>query len=179
MLPSDFELEQYGIRVRLVKEEDAAIIVKMRTDPQNVNFLGKTDSDVEKQVEWIRDYKKREAEARDYYFICSKDNEPIVVSRIYNIDWTHLTYTSGSWVSVPGTDYEDVMKCSIILGEIAQDRLGLLLDIFEVRKGNKQVLNFHRKITCSMQYGETELDYLFICTPETRKNSKLKKLLGL
>lgn len=178
-LPSNFELDRYGLHVRLVREEDAEFILKLRIDPQNARYLGKTDNDVNKQVAWIREYKKREAEAKDYYFIFYKENCPIVLCRLYNIDWTHLTYTSGSWVSVPGMDYESVMTCSIIMGEIAQDILGLLVDIYDVRKGNTQVLNFHRKIVCAMQYGETELDYLFISTPETRKNCRLKKLLGL
>lgn len=178
-LPVNFELDRYGLHVRLVREEDAEFIVKLRTDPQLSRYLMHTDNDVNKQMAWIREYKKREAEAKDYYFIFYKESCPIVLCRLYNIDWTHLTYTSGSWISVPGTDYESVMTCSIIMEEIAQGIMGLLVDIYDVRKGNTQVLNFQRKIVCAMQYGETELDYLFMSTPETRKKSRLKKLLGL
>ena len=178
-LPSDFELDKYGIHIRLVREEDAEFIVKLRTDSQNARYLGKTDNDIKKQIAWIIEYKKREAEAKEYYFICFKNDKPIVVNRIYNIDWAHLAYTSGSWVSAPGSDYEDVMTCSIALGEIAQDLLGLLVDIYEVQKGNTQVLNFQRNIMKAYQYGETESAYLFMSTTETRKNSKLRKLLGL
>jgi len=178
-LPSNFELDRYGLHVRLVREEDAEFIVKLRTDPQHARFIGHTDNDVNKQIEWLREYKKREELGADYYFIFYKESRPIVLCRLYNIDWVHLSYTSGSWVSVPGMDYEDVMKCSVVMMDIAQDILGLLVDIYDVRKGNTQVLNFHRKIICAKQYGETELDYLFMSTPETRKNCRLKKLLGL
>ena len=165
--------------MRLVREEDAEFIVKLRTDPQNARYLGKTDNGVNKQVAWIREYKKREAEAKDYYFIFFSEEKPIVVSRVYNIDWLHLAYTSGSWASVPGTDYEDVMKCTVLSEEIIHDQLGLLLDICEVSKENKHVLMYHRNILHNIQYGETESNYLFISTPESRKNSRLKKLLGL
>lgn len=178
-LPAEYEISKYGIHARLVREEDSDFIVRARTNERRGRYIHPTAADVETQIAWMKEYKKREKEALDYYFIFFKDNNPIVLCRIYDIDWVHLSYTSGSWVSVPGTDYEDVMKCSIIMGEIAQDVLGLLVDIYDVRKGNKQVLNFHRKIACAMQYGETELDYLFMSTPETRKKSKLRKLLGL
>lgn len=178
-LPGSFELDRYGIHVRLVCEKDAEFITALRSDARLGRYIHASSGDVEAQRQWTREYKKREADAIDYYFIFFKEDKPIVLCRLYNIDWVHLTYTSGSWLSVPGTDYEDVMKCSVIMGDIAQDVLGLLVDIYDVRKGNTQVLKFHRKIVCSMQYGETELDYLFMSTPETRKNSKLRKLLGL
>lgn len=178
-LPSDFELDRYGLHVRLVREDDAEFIVKLRTDKKLSRFLGHTDKDVSKQIEWIREYKKREVAGLDYYFIYYYNNNPIVLNRIYNIDWTHLSYTGGSWVSAPGADFELVMLCTIIQSEIAQDVLGLLISIFEVKKGNTQVLNFHRNIMQAYQYGETELHYLFMSTPETRKNSKLRKLLGI
>lgn len=178
-LPSDFELDRYGIHVRLVKESDAEFIVKLRTDPQLSKYLMHTDKDVSKQENWIREYQKREAEGVEYYFIFYKDNEPIVLSRLHSIDWVHLTFISGSWVGVPGIDYEATMTCTVIAEEIAHDILGLLINCYDVRKGNKQVLNFHRNIMKAYQYGETDLDYLFMSTPETRKQSKLKKILGL
>ena len=178
-LPQDFEIEQYGIRARLVCEEDAEFIVKLRTDEKRSRFLGHTDNDVSKQIDWIKEYKNRESEAIEYYLIFFKGEEPIVLSRLYNIDWVHLSYTGGSWVSAPGTDFDLVMLCVILQSEIAQGILGLLISLYEVRKGNTQVLNFHRNILRAYQYGETELDYLFISTPETRKNSRLKKLLGI
>lgn len=178
-LPSNFELDRYGIHVRLVREEDAEFIVKLRTNPRNARFINHTDSDVEKQIAWLKEYKKREAEAKDYYFIFFQDDKPIVLCRLYNIDWIHLTYTSGSWVSAPDSDSEAVMACSVIMDEIALDILNLIICYYDVRKGNKQVLKFHHNIMRAYQYGETELDYLFLSTPETRKNSRLKKILGL
>ena len=178
-LPSNFELDKYGIHARLVREEDAEFIVRLRTDPQLARYLMHTDNDVSKQVNWIREYKKRETAGVEYYFIFFLNDKPIVLTRLHSIDWIHLTFTSGSWIGVPGGDYEAVMTCSVITEEIAYDTLGLLVNYYDVRKGNKQVLNFHRNIMKVYQYGETELDYLFMSTPETRKNGRLKKLLGI
>ena len=178
-LPKNYEFEKYGIQVRLVCEEDAEFIVKLRTNEKLARYIHSVDDNVSKQVEWIKEYKKREAKGLDYYFIFYKDGQPIVLNRLYDIDWIHLTYTSGSWVSVPGTDYEAVMTCSVIVLEIAFDVLGLLVDIYDVRKENSQVLHFHRKILGAYEYGETELDYLFMLTKEAWQKSRLKRLLGL
>ena len=60
-IPANFELDRYGIHVRLVREEDAEFIVKLRTDPQHARFLGHTDNNVSKQVEWMREYKNVDA----------------------------------------------------------------------------------------------------------------------
>jgi len=178
-LPSNFELDRYGIHCRLVNEADAEFIVKLRSDPKLGRFLHASDGDLQKQIEWTREYKKREAEGLDYYFIFSKDGEDFGLCRIYNIDWTHLSYTSGSWVMKPGLPVDVAMIPSVIMGEIAHAVLGLLINIYDVRKINKQVLYFHRNVLKAIEYGETELDILFYSTPESRKNSKLRKLLGL
>ena len=69
ILPSDFKIEKYGLVARFVKEDDAAFIVQLRTDPILSRFLHATDSSVEKQKEWIHSYKERESRGEDYYFI--------------------------------------------------------------------------------------------------------------
>lgn len=178
-IQSDFELDKYGIHVRLVREEDAEFIVNLRTNPQNARFIGHTDNDVSKQINWIREYKKREEAGVDYYFIFFEGNKPIVLDRIYNIDWLQLSYNSGSWLSAPDANAKSVMICTAIYNDIAQDVLGLLLDISKIDKNNKRVVKFQRDVINAYQYGETEQDYLFISTPETRKGNKLKKFLGL
>jgi len=179
LLPSNFELDRYGVTCRLVQESDAEFIVKLRSDPKLGRFLHASDGDVQKQIEWTREYKKREAEGLDYYFIFSKDGEDFGLCRIYNIDWTHLTFTNGSWVCKPGTLPKSVMLTSVITDEIAYDILGLIINIADIRKDNKKVVRFHEDVVGVYRYGETDLNYLYISTPETRKNNRLKKLLGI
>lgn len=179
LLSEDFEMDKYGVHVRLVNEGDAEFITNLRSDSRLSRFIHASDGDVQKQVEWIREYKKREAAGLDYYFIFSRDGECYGLNRIYNIDWNHFTYTGGSWVIKSDTDVESSMLTIVIKDEIAVDVLGLLVNIYDVRKENTQVLNLHRNVLKAIQYGETDLDYLFMSTPETRKNSKLKKLLGI
>jgi len=179
LLPENFEMDKYGVHVRLVNEGDAKFITELRSDPKLGRFLHASDGDVQKQIEWTREYKKRERAGLDYYFIFSKDGEDFGLCRIYNIDWTHLTFTSGSWVMKPGLMPTLSMIVIEIIHEIGFGLLGLLIDIFDVRKDNKQVANFDRMIINAEQYGETETDYLFISTPETRKKCRLKRMLGI
>lgn len=179
LLPADFTYEKYGVKARLVTEADAEFITALRSDAKLGRYLHASDGDVQKQIEWTREYKKREAEGLDYYFIFSKDGEDFGLCRIYNIDWTHLSFTSGSWLMKRGLDMTLTMVPSVITGEIAHDILGLLVDLYDVRKDNTHVLNFHRKIMKAIEYGETESVILFMSTPASRKNSKLRMILDI
>ena len=106
-LPLDFEITKYGLHCRLVNESDAAFIVQLRTDAKRSRFIHETDNDVNKQVEWIRNYKQREADGLEYYFIYDINGEPFGVYRIYNIFDDHCT--EGSWVCLPIEDSSKII----------------------------------------------------------------------
>ena len=53
-------LSTKNIKLELITEDDAEMILKLRTDPKLNKFIFETDPDIEKQKEWIREYKKRE-----------------------------------------------------------------------------------------------------------------------
>lgn len=95
-LPPSFSIKRYGLDVRLVNEEDASFILNLRLDPIKSKFLGKTDSDIQSQIDWIRNYKVRESNGTDYYFIYYINNRPAGVNRIYEIK--ESTFIHGSWL---------------------------------------------------------------------------------
>ncbi len=64
-LPLGFKMNKYGIDVRFVEESDAEFILSLRTDPKLSRYLHATDNDVEKQRQWIRKYKEREAHGKN------------------------------------------------------------------------------------------------------------------
>lgn len=177
-LPSDFHLSKYGIEVRLVDEEDAKFILSLRADKWLTRFIHQTDNDEPKQREWLREYKKRESEGKEYYFIYSKDGIPFGLNRIYDIH--NGSCTSGSWLCVPGTQVCDSISTALLNRDIMFGILGLQEDNFDVRKGNKKVQKFHL-MTGSVKTGETELDILYRATPETHEKGKQKimKLLNI
>lgn len=49
-LPEDFTLHRYGIDVRLVNEDDAEFIIKLRNDDRNSKFLSKTTTNIYEQI---------------------------------------------------------------------------------------------------------------------------------
>lgn len=168
-LPSDFELDKYGLHVRLVTEEDAAFILSLRNNPKLSRFIHETDNDVEKQKEWIRKYKIREMEGLDYYFIYFLDSVPIGVNRIYDIQESWAT--GGNWLCIPGLEPQQSIATSIINRDVIFEVLGLLEDRFDVRKGNKHVIKMHKMFGAEIT-GESEFDYYFTLKAEIYNQKK-------
>ena len=177
-LPDNFHMTKYGIDVRLVQESDTPFILSLRSDKWLTRFIHPTDNDEQKQRQWIREYKKREAVGREYYFIYSKNGEPFGLNRIYNIQGK--VCTGGSWLCKPGTDMALSIPIALILRDIMFDILKLQEDNFDVRKGNKKVIKYHL-LSGSIITGETDLDILFRTTPESHVlgKNKILKLLNI
>lgn len=178
ILPENFELDRYGLHVRLVREEDAEFIVKLRTDPKLSRFINKTENDVSKQKEWIREYKKREDDGRDYYFIYEYNGVAFAVNRIY--DRSETKAVTGSWVVKPNTELPQMFATLLIEREIYFEDLQYDEDYFTVDKGNVQVCRLHQKLGASF-IAENDKEYQFVqCKDSFYKNrEKFIRLLGL
>ncbi|GHV30745.1 hypothetical protein FACS1894177_03890 [Bacteroidia bacterium] len=116
-LPENFTLERYGLQVRLVNEDDAEFIVALRTDSRLSRYIHETSPGIENQKEWIRNYKNREAEGLDYYFMFSVNSVRQGLARIYDI--TEDSFTQGSWVFSP-----DAFLGASVLGNIISSEIG-------------------------------------------------------
>lgn len=172
-LPSDFEFEKYGLKVRLVNENDASFILRLRTNTKLARHIHQTDDDIECQRQWIRDYKLREKEGREYYFIYYKEDKPIGVSRVSNIfDYFGL---GGSWLCNPDNDPTLSMLTPFLGNDICFDIIGLAYIVFDVRKANKQVWKFHESVG-AVRIGESELDFYFYLYKDNYNNKKNKYL---
>lgn len=171
MIGYNFEIERYGLKVRLVHEEDAEFIVRLRTDERNARFIHATDASVEKQEEWIRKYKVREAKGEDYYFIFYAQEQPVGLIRIYDIDYVAKKATAGSWVCVPDLPMQIPISVLIICREILFDTLGMEKDCFDVRKGNKHVQRVHKMMGAEI-VAEDDLNYYFELPREVFEEKK-------
>jgi len=142
-LPSNFSIEKYGLKVRLVNENDAKFIVDLRTHPKLSRFIHYTVPDINKQIEWIKAYKSREEEGNEYYFIFSIGNKPVGLNRIYNIE--EERFTSGSWVFDPDTPFEGSVASALITRIIAFELLGKEMEnsYDGCHIENKKVLKFN------------------------------------
>lgn len=183
-LPSDFEIKKYGLYARFVKEEDAPFILKLRTDEELSKYINPTDNDLGKQKSWINTYKQREAKGLDYYFIFFKDNIPVGLNRIYNIN--NRKFTTGSWIFCKDAPFESSIASSIIVREIAFEFLNLdFEDGFDgCHVNNRKVLKFNYMIglkeTGRIFHEKGEYITMSLTKLDFEENkSKIIKLLGL
>ena len=142
-LHTDFTFEKYGLKLRLVNENDADFIIRLRTNPRLNRFLHPTSPDIEKQKEWISNYKLRESKGIDYYFIFYSNNQPVGLNRIYNIE--ENSFTSGSWIFDPDSPTESSISSALITRIIAFDILGKEIEYSHdgCHIDNKKVLRFN------------------------------------
>lgn len=176
-IPSDFTYNKYGLTVRLVREEDAPFILELRTNKKLSRFLHKTDHDVKKQIEWIRDYKKREKEGTDYYFIYFSKGKPIGVNRIYNI--TEYSSTGGSWICSDDATLEESLGTYFLNSDI-YDMFEIICGPYTISKGNNHVLKFHLSMGAEIIREDSE-EYLVRINYEKYLKAKDRyiRLLGL
>lgn len=168
-LPENFSLEKYGLKVRLVNENDADFILSLRSDPTKTKFMITLDDEIESQKKWIQEYKKREKEGLDYYLIYSNiEDEPIGLNRISHVDYKNRTATASSWITVEGL-INEAFKMSIIQSEIAFDLLKIDTFICEVHKRNSRVIRVFKLFDYKFKDNETEYYHFFI-----EKNDFLK-----
>ena len=176
-LPSDFELDKYGLHVRLVREEDAEFILVLRTNPVLSKYLHPVDNDIEKQRQWIRNYKVRELHGEDYYFIFFDGQKPIGLIRIYDIDYDASKATVGSWICQQGLPMEQPILVLTICREILFENINAKEDVFDVRKLNKKVLQFHQMMGAEIK-SQDEDNYYLTLSKESFVTSK-KQILHI
>ena len=142
LLPPNFELEKYGLLVRLVREEDAEFIVKLRTNSIKARYISPTSADINGQREWTKSYKQREREGKDYYFMYIYNGKLAGVNRIYEIEGNHFIH--GSWIFSDDVPPYCSLAAGIIAREIAFDTLGLEeeIDTAGVHNDNQGVLQY-------------------------------------
>jgi hypothetical protein len=170
-LSNNFFLERYGLQVRLVTENDAQFIVDLRTDSRLSKHISITSSDIGKQQQWIQNYKQREEEGEEYYFIIQLDGVPIGTYRLYNIEGDR--FTSGSWLFSSESPTGASILGALLCKEIAYNELGLKRDFGDTRKDNKRVLR-HNMTFEPVIVGEDELNLYFETPKENFERIKVK-----
>ncbi|MCJ2367251.1 GNAT family N-acetyltransferase, partial [Aeromonas dhakensis] len=68
------EFKAKTISVRLIDVGDAEFILSLRTDGRLNRHLSQTSSSLEQQRDWIKNYKERESQGDEYYFIIYRND---------------------------------------------------------------------------------------------------------
>ena len=151
----------YGknINMRTVTTEDAEFIYNMRQNQNKTKYLSKVTGTVESQKEWIKNYKQREEEKKEFYFVIeSKDEEKLGLVRMY--DFQDESFCWGSWLIKEDAPKTTAIESALQIYEFGFYSLGFEKSHFDVRKENDKVIAFHQRFGAKI-IDEDELNYFF------------------
>ncbi|MCT7911797.1 GNAT family N-acetyltransferase [Arcobacter lacus] len=151
----------YGknINMRTVEIEDAEFIYNMRQNQNKTKYLSKITGTVESQKEWIKNYKQREEDKKEFYFVIeSKDEEKLGLVRMY--DFKDNSFCWGSWLIKEDALKSTAIESALQIYEFGFYKLGFEKSHFDVRKGNDKVIAFYQRFGSKI-VDEDELDHFF------------------
>jgi len=168
-------IEARTIRLRLVEIDDAEFILGLRLDSKYNRYLSATSNDVSNQQAWIKEYKERELEKKEYYFIIERkvDNLRIGTVRLYGFIEKDNSFCWGSWILNENKTRTAAIESALLVYQFAFDEIGFSRSYFDVGKENKSVLSFHEKMGAK-QTGEDECYIYFHYYPESYRKQKNK-----
>ncbi len=152
-------IEGKNINLRTVETSDSKFIYDLRKNEIKTRYLSQISGTVEDQEEWIKAYKKREKENKEFYFIIeSKDKEELGLVRVY--DFKKDSFCWGSWLIKEGAPKTTAIESALQVYEFGFYKLEFENSHFDVRKGNHKVVSFHKRFGAKI-VDENELDYFF------------------
>jgi len=148
----------HNIALRLVELDDAEFILRLRLDERLNRHISATGADLDSQIEWLRRYKEREREGREYYFIVEgTDGQPYGTVRLY--DFHQDSFCWGSWIMLPGNPAK-AFESAVLAYECGFNKLGFAKSHFSVDKNNSRVVAFHKRFGAKV-VREDETNYYF------------------
>ncbi len=158
----DSYIEGKLVNLRDVEISDAEFILSLRLNPEKNRFLHSTNSDIEAQKEYLRRYKEKTDEY--YWIIEGKNSLPYGVVRIY--DFQKDSFCPGSWITKPGVPITVGTEGLFHAFHFGFFSLDFENAHYDVRKANKSVVRFHKKIGAVVS-AEDEDNYYFFLTRQT------------
>lgn len=158
-------VEGISIALRLITSTDAAYVHGLRLNPAYNQHLSEVQGTAEDQRRWIADYKSREAEGREFYYVIErKDGQPCGVVRLYDLDADSFTW--GSWILDAKKPPKAALESAVLIYQVGFDLLGRKKASFDVLRDNETTLAFHRRFGATQTH-QTETD-IFFTYPRTR-----------
>jgi RimJ/RimL family protein N-acetyltransferase len=138
-------VEGPSLSLRLIRPEDAEYVHTLRTDPTYNTHLSEVHGTSEDQRRWIENYKTREANLRElYYVIERKDGIRCGLVRLYDIGADSFTW--GSWILDQNKTRKAALESAVLSFGVGFDGLGLSFAHVDVRIGNEHAEAFYRRL---------------------------------
>jgi len=165
-------LEGKNINLCTVTVKDTDFIFTMRQNQKKTKYLSKVTGSIESQKVWIENYKEREREKKEFYFVIeSKDNEKFGLVRMY--DFINDSFCWGSWLIKDGAPKTTAIESSLRIYEFGFYSLGFEKLHFDVRKGNEKVIAFHERFGAKI-VDEDQMNFYFYFDKQTYEITKQK-----
>ena len=176
-LSSIARVEGPNLTLRLIQPEDAAYVHSLRNNPAYNTHLSKVTGTIDDQRTWIEDYKSREAQGQEFYYVIErKDGTRCGLVRLYDIEATSFIW--GSWILDENKTRKAALESAILSFGIGFDALGVQLANVDVRVANEHAAAFYRRLGM-VETHRTDQDIFFNYTREqfdTERTHHLKQL---
>lgn len=148
------------INLRTVEEKDAEFILQLRNKKELKKYISDTNISLEQQKEWIKNYKIREENGREFYFIVEDKNKiPCGTVRIYEVEENRCTW--GSFIldsSRPnGASFETILLSINFI----RFNLRIKNIYLDVRKENLKAIHIYEKFGF-IKIKEDSLNYYYV-----------------
>ena len=128
-------------KLRYVRQEDAALLLSYRLDPELGRFLNTTDPSLERQQEWVESQQRREG---DYYFIITNiTGEPVGTIALYRVDSHRGDGEFGRWICPKPVN---ALESAVLLYDFGFNNLGLRRVYTRTGSEIRSVVSFHKRL---------------------------------
>ncbi|MDO4694444.1 MAG: GNAT family N-acetyltransferase [Eikenella sp.] len=160
------------VHLTLVGEQDAAFICTLRGNEELNRYLSATECSVDAQKQWIRNYKTREKNQEEYYFIIrrNQDQLPIGTVRAYDFQKNPPSFCWGSWILNEDKTQSAALESALLIYRFGFQELGFEQSHFDVRKGNQKVHSFHLKMGAEKIGEDADNIYYILTEKQNRAN---------
>ena len=137
-------LEKKKLEFKLVNIEDAEFILDIRKNPKLNRYISETSITVKEQVKWIENYKQREKQNKEYYYLIIYNKIKYGTLRIYNIENNKATW--GSWILKPERPDGLAVFSACESFKICFEKLGLKKIFLKVNRQNSKAIHLYEKM---------------------------------
>lgn len=151
------------VRIRPVEKSDYLFIYQLRKSIPRKDFLSKISENKNHQKQWIDEYKKRESQGLEMYFIIERLDslEPIGTFRVYSLDENLKRVTCGSWILNERKTITAAIETILLISRMMR-YIGLREIAIDTNKENKNVLRFIKKIANKFSHEDDKNVYYII-----------------
>ena len=158
------------IRLRPIRVDEADFVLQLRLSEKSSRHLSTTTPDLAQQRQWLSDYKQREAQGQEHYFVIEDhQGERFGLVRLYDLQPESLSW--GSWLMRDDAPTSCAIESALLVYEYAFGFLGYAHSHFDVRKNNPRVIAFHQRFGAEIS-AEDEDNLYFTYTLESYRQTR-------